>query len=95
MKKVFIFDFDGTFYSGEHKFDNVKQNIDQNRRKFLNKLSNEISGEFPTAKSFSVRNLKNMARFYREYPDIEIVQTLSAQITWRHNLEILRVESKE
>ena len=36
-----------------------------------------------------------MARFYREYPDIEIVQTLSAQITWSHNLEILRVESKE
>ena len=63
--------------------------------KFLNKLSNEISSEFPTAKGFSVRNLKNMARFYREYPDIEIVQTLSAQITWSHNLEILRVESKE
>ena len=36
-----------------------------------------------------------MARFYREYPDIEIGQTLSAQITWSHNLEILRVESKE
>ncbi|MBP3504359.1 MAG: hypothetical protein J6K18_04460 [Bacilli bacterium] len=36
-----------------------------------------------------------MARFYREYLDIEIVQTLSAQITWSHNLEILRVESKE
>ena len=63
--------------------------------KFLNKLSTEISSEFPTAKGFSVRNLKNMARFYREYPDIEIVQTLSAQITWSHNLEILRVESKE
>ena len=63
--------------------------------KFLNKLSTEISSEFPTAKGFSVRNLKNMTRFYREYPDIEIVQTLSAQITWSHNLEILRVESKE
>jgi predicted nuclease of restriction endonuclease-like (RecB) superfamily len=63
--------------------------------KFLNKLSNEISSEFPTAKGFSVRNLKNMVRFYREYPEIEIVQTLSAQITWSHNLEILRVESKE
>ena len=63
--------------------------------KFLNKLSTEISNEFPTAKGFSVRNLKNMVRFYREYPEIEIVQTLSAQITWSHNLEILRVESKE
>ena len=63
--------------------------------KFLNKLSNEISSEFPSAKGFSVRNLKNMARFYREYPKIEIVQSVTAQITWTHNIEILRVESKE
>ena len=63
--------------------------------KFLNKLFTEISSEFPTAKGFSVSNLKNMARFYREYPEIEIVQTLFAQITWSHNLEILRVDSKE
>ena len=63
--------------------------------KFLNKLSSEISSEFPTAKGFSVRNLKNMVRFYREYPEIEIVQSVTAQITWTHNIEILRVESKE
>lgn len=36
-----------------------------------------------------------MARFYREYPKIEIVQSVTAQITWTHNIEILRVESKE
>ena len=36
-----------------------------------------------------------MARFYREYPEIEIVQTVAAQISWSHNLEILRVKSKE
>jgi len=32
--KVFIFDFDGTFYSGEHKYDKVKNRIDENRRSF-------------------------------------------------------------
>ena len=63
--------------------------------KFLNKLSSEITSEFPLTKGFSVRNLKNMARFYREYPEIEIVQSVTAQITWTHNIEILRVESKE
>ena len=63
--------------------------------KFLSKLSSEIRGEFPSSKGFSVRNLKNMARFYREYPEIEIVQSVTAQITWTHNIEILRVESKE
>ena len=36
-----------------------------------------------------------MARFYREYCDVEIVQSVTAQITWTHNIEILRVESKE
>lgn len=36
-----------------------------------------------------------MARFYREYPEIEIVQSVTAQITWTHNIEILCVESKE
>lgn len=63
--------------------------------KFLSKLSSEITSEFPSTKGFSVRNLKNMVRFYREYPEIEIVQSVTAQITWTHNIEILRVESKE
>ena len=63
--------------------------------KFLRNLSKEITSECPSTKGFSVRNLKNMARFYREYPEIEIVQSVTAQITWTHNIEILRVESKE
>mgnify|MGYP000461905234 CR=1 FL=1 len=36
-----------------------------------------------------------MVRFYREYPDVQFVQTPSAQIPWSHNLEILRVKSQE
>ena len=36
-----------------------------------------------------------MARFYREYSDVEIGQSLSAQITWTHNIKILRVKSQE
>ena len=36
-----------------------------------------------------------MIRFYREYQDVEFVQTVAAQIQWSHNLEILRVKSKE
>ena len=77
---------------------NIGKVINENSmwgNKFLINLSAEISNEFPSVKGFSVRNLKNMARFYREYPDIEIVQSVTAQITWTHNIEILRVESKE
>ena len=77
---------------------NIGKVINENSEwgnKFLRNLSTDISNEFPSAKGFSVSNLKNMARFYREYSDVEIGQTPSAQITWSHNLEILRVESKE
>ncbi len=63
--------------------------------KFLNNLSSEINNEFPSSKGFSVRNLQNMVKFYREYPEIEIVQMVAAQIPWSHNLEILRVKSQE
>ena len=63
--------------------------------KFLRSLSDEIKNEFPSAKGFSVSNLKNMARFYREYSNDEIGQSLTSQITWTHNIEVLRVESQE
>ena len=63
--------------------------------KFLKKLSTDINSEFSSSIGFSVRNLQNMVKFYREYPEIEIVQTVAAQIPWSHNLEILRVKSKE
>lgn len=36
-----------------------------------------------------------MARFYREYSNDEIGQSVTSQITWTHNIEVLRVESKE
>lgn len=41
MKKVIIFDFDGTFYSGEHIFDNIKPKVIENRRCFLPRVSDE------------------------------------------------------
>lgn len=77
---------------------NVGKVIDENSEwgnKFLRNLSKDIINEFPSAKGFSVSNLKNMVKFYREYSDVEIGQTPSVQIPWSHNLEILRVKSKE
>ena len=40
-KKVIIFDFDGTFYTGEHKFDYVKEVVNNHRREFLPSLTDE------------------------------------------------------
>ena len=77
---------------------NIGKIIDANSEwgnKFVDNLSKDIRREFPSSKGFSTRNLKSMVRFYREYQEVEFVQTVSAQIPWSHNLEILRVKSKE
>ena len=57
--------------------------------KFIQNLAVDIRLSFPTATGYSERNLKYMARFAAEYPDIEFVQTVSAQIPWSHNIAIL------
>jgi predicted nuclease of restriction endonuclease-like (RecB) superfamily len=57
--------------------------------KFVDNLSRDISLEFPNMKGFSRRNLLYMAKFYKEYQDNRIVQTLSAQISWSHNTYLL------
>ena len=77
---------------------NIGKIIDANSEwgnKFVDNLSKDIRREFPSSKGFSTRNLKSMVRFYREYQEDEFVQTVAAQIPWSHNLEILRVKSKE
>lgn len=57
--------------------------------KFIENLAIDICISFPSAKGYSVRNLKYMSKFALEYPDMEFVQTLSAQIPWSHNCVIL------
>ena len=53
--KVFIFDFDGVFYSGKHKFDKIADMVHANKRKFLPHLSNkeysQVQQEFPDWKN--------------------------------------------
>lgn len=57
--------------------------------KFIENLSTEMKIEFPNIKGFSVRNIKNMKKFYSEISSNEKVQMASAQIPWSHNLLIL------
>lgn len=40
-------------------------------------------------RGFSRRNLFNMIRFAETFPDEQIVQTVSAQLSWSHFLEII------
>lgn len=57
--------------------------------KFIDNLSIDLKLEFPNSKGFSVRNLKYMRRFAKEYPDFEFVQEVLAQITWYHNIILI------
>lgn len=56
--------------------------------KFIETLAQDIKAAFPNLKGFSVRNLKYMAKFAREF-DYQFVQTLSAQLSWSHNVALM------
>lgn len=57
--------------------------------KFIDNLSIDLKREFPDIQGFSSRNLRNMRNFYKEYPNIEILQTLSAKLPWSHNILLI------
>jgi len=59
----------------------------------------DLSLEFTGQSGFSARNLWNMKRFFETYRKYEKLQTLSAEISWSHNVLILDktklIEEKE
>jgi predicted nuclease of restriction endonuclease-like (RecB) superfamily len=57
--------------------------------KFVENLARDIKLDFPKAKGYSVRNLKYMAKFAKTFPELEIVQSLTAQLTWTHSNALL------
>jgi hypothetical protein len=48
-----------------------------------------LTATFASALGFGRRNLFNMIRFAEVYQGPEIVQTLSAQLSWSHFIEII------
>jgi predicted nuclease of restriction endonuclease-like (RecB) superfamily len=71
--------------------------------KVIDNLSHDIKSAFPELGGFSVRNIKLMVQFYREYETIEIGQLrvaqnesvqnrqlLVAQIPWAHNIILIQ-----
>lgn len=57
--------------------------------KFIDNLSKDITLAYPSAKGYSVRNLKYMAKFAAEFTDMEFVQQAVAQIPWGHVIVLL------
>ena len=59
----------------------------------LKTLSAELTKEF--RKGFGTRNLWDFRKFYLTFPEMEIMHTLCAQLTWSHIRLIMRVESRD
>ena len=55
----------------------------------VEKLSINLQREFNGMRGFSSRNIWNMRNLYLEYRDNEKLQSLIAEISWKHNLVIL------
>ncbi len=45
--------------------------------------------------SFGTRNVRRMMQFAEIYPDIQIVDSLSKQLSWSHFVELFPIKSKE
>jgi predicted nuclease of restriction endonuclease-like (RecB) superfamily len=78
---------------------NIGKTINENSawgNKFVENLAQDIKLDFPDTKGYSVRNLKYMAKFAKTFPDFEIVQSLTAQLTWTHSNTLLdKVKDRE
>ena len=55
----------------------------------VERLAMDLKNSFPGIKGFSSRNLWIMRDLYVSYQDHEKLQTLSAEISWSHNVAIL------
>lgn len=58
----------------------------------LRTLSESLTAEY--GRGFGQRNLEQMVRFATVFPNLEIAQTLSAQLSWSHFIELLPIEDQ-
>lgn len=73
----------------------IREDVLQNERaeygkEIVSALSAQLTTEY--GKGFGQRNLEQMIRFAEVFPDSQIAQTLSAQLSWSHFTEIIRLE---
>ena len=57
--------------------------------KVIDRLSKDLSAEFPEIKGFSIRNLKYMRKFAEAWQDDQKVQQVVALLPWGHNIVLL------
>lgn len=58
----------------------------------ISTLSKELTQEY--GRGYSQRNLFNMVKFYDVFSDKEILQTLSAKLSWSHFVKLIYIDDK-
>jgi len=61
-------------------------------KKILTTLSAKLVDQY--GKAFELRNVRRMIQFANDFPDFEIVSTLSTQLTWSHFIEVLPIDNE-
>lgn len=55
-------------------------------------LSKQLTDSY--GKGWSKSNLAQMVKFVQFFPDLEIIQTLSGQLSWSHFVQLLSIEKQ-
>ncbi|MDL2279178.1 PDDEXK nuclease domain-containing protein [Desulfovibrio sp. OttesenSCG-928-G11] len=76
----------------------VNEEVLQNKRadygsQIVVTLSRQLAEKY--GRNFEERNLRRMLQFAEQFQDIEIVSTLSTQLSWSHFIELLPLKSLE
>ncbi len=76
----------------------IRTHVLQNKRAEYGKqiiatLSRQLTSAY--GNSFEEKNLRRMMQFAEQFTDIEIVVTLSRQLSWSHFLVLLPIKNKE
>ena len=61
-------------------------------KNIIGEIGSRLSAEY--GKNFGRSSISRMMNFYIEFPDYEIVATLSQQLTWSHFVELLPIQDE-
>lgn len=73
----------------------IKEEILDNQRaeygkQVISELSRQLTMQY--GRGYGQRNLFNMVNFYEAFPDLNILQSLTAKLSWTHILEIMNIK---
>ena len=76
----------------------INEDILQNKRADYGKqVVATVSAQLENAygKSFTLKNIRRMMKFAEQFPDLEIVPPLAAQLSWSHFVELMPIKDEK